>query len=289
MGKIEISGFQVQSLKRGTLTNCPIIPDSFSKSDSFRMKKIKKKKGQKKSGAQPAFVIGYSHADAPPPGYLAAWFNQLYGGPLQVNFMSHSGHTQFEAAHTNWRVAVNSAVPAAKADTWQQRLQWSHLHVAEVTPLQNVGQDKRDVALHTARIAKGITFLTEGTAYDFITHSFLNPSDWHDLTLGHFAFDDHVKIEQIELLESSQIWFFSLGLAKFGLEEIETFRPIGLPDQPVIDKLLAIGNMILASRTVAKVGDRLALPESGQLVTILGHRTDQSTGRGLQLREVKWE
>ena len=253
------------------------------------MKKIKKKKGQKKTRALPAFVIGYSHADAPPPGYLSAWFNQMYGGPLHVHFMSHSGHTQFEAVHTNWRVTVISALPAAMADTWQQRLQWSHLHVAEVTPLQNVGQDKRDVALHTARIAKGITLLTEGTAYDFITHSFLNPSDWHDLTLDYFAFDDHVRIEQLEQMESGQVWFYSLGLAKFGLEEIETFRPLGLPDQPVIDRLLAIGNMILASGKVAKVGDRLTLRESRQLVTIVGHRTDQSTGRVLQLREVKWE
>ena len=122
-----------------------------------------------------------------------------------------------------------------------------------------------------------------------ITHSFLNPSDWHDLTLDHFAFDDHVKIEQLEHMESGQMWFYSLGLAKFGLEEIETFRPFGLPDQPVIDRLREIGNMILASGTVAKVGDRLTLQESGKLVTIVKHRTDQSTGQGLQLREVKWE
>jgi hypothetical protein len=253
------------------------------------MKKIKKKTGQKKTRTLPAFVIGYSHADAPPPGYLAAWFNQMYGGPLDVRFKDESGHSQFEAVHTTWRVAVNTALPADTAEMWKQRLQWSHSQVAEVTPLQNVGQDKRDVALHTARIAKGITLLTEGTAYDLVTHSFLNPSDWNDLPLDQYSLEDHVRVEQKESMESAQTWFYTMGLAKFGLEEIETFRPLGLPDQPVIDTLLGVGAEILAAGKGAKVGDQLTLRESGQLVTIVRHRTDQSTGRVIQLREVKWE
>ena len=85
------------------------------------------------------------------------------------------------------------------------------------------------------------------------------------------------------------MWFHTLGLAKFGLEEIETFRPLGLADQPVIDQLLAIANEILSTGKVAKVGDQFTLWENGQLVTIVRHRTDQSTGRIIQLREVKWE
>ena len=94
------------------------------------------------------------------------------GGHCKYTWWAIQAHTQFEAVHTNWRVAVNSALPSAMADTWQQRLQWSHIHGAEVCPLQNIGQDKRDVALHTARIAKGITLLTEGTAYD-VHHPFI--------------------------------------------------------------------------------------------------------------------
>ena len=85
------------------------------------------------------------------------------------------------------------------------------------------------------------------------------------------------------------MWFYTLGLAKFGLEEIETFRPLGLADQPVIDQLLAIANEILSTGKVAKVGDQFTLWDNGQLVTIVRHRTDQSTGRIIQLREVKWE
>ncbi|UCE62905.1 MAG: hypothetical protein JSU59_08460 [Nitrospirota bacterium] len=253
------------------------------------MKKIKKKTRPNKTQALPAFVIGYSHSDAPPPGYLAAWFNQMYGGPLHVHFIKESGHSQFEAVHTTWRVAVNTALPADAAKIWQQRLQWSHSQLAEVTSLKNVGQDKRDVALHTARIARGISLLTEGTAYDVVTHTFLNPSDWNDRPLDQFDLEDHVRVEQKENIDSYQMWFYTLGLAKFGLEEIETFRPLGLGDQPVIDQLLAIGNEILSTGKVAKVGDQLTLRKSGQLVIIVRHRTDQSTGRVIQLREVKWE
>lgn len=268
---------------------CPATLNSVNGSTPYSMKKIKKKTSQKKSRGFPAFVIGYSHAEAPPPGYLAAWFNQMYGGPLQIHLKNEAGHSQFEAVHTSWRVAVNTVLPADIAETWKNRLQWSHSHLVEVTPLQNAGQDKRDVVLHTARIARGITLLTEGTAYDIVTHSFLNPSDWNDLALDQFDLEDHVRVEQRENLETGKIWFYSLGLSKFGMEEIEAFRPLGLPDQPVMDMLQAIGAEILATGKVAKVGDQLTLPVSGQLVTIVRHRTDQSTGGVIQLREVKWE
>ena len=107
--------------------------------------------------------------------------------------------------------------------------------------------------------------------------------------LDQFVLKDHIRVEQQENIESCQMWLYTLGLAKFGLEEIETFCPLGLPDQPVIDTLLGIGAEILAAGKVAKVGDQWTLPESGQLVTIVRHRTDQSTGRVIQLREVKWE
>ena len=253
------------------------------------MKKIKKKGSRKKPQVLPAFVIGYTLAEPPPPGYLAAWFNQRYGGPLQIQFPNEAGHSRFDAIHTTWHVTVNTALPEDTAETWHQGLEWSHSQLAAVAPVQHVGQDKRDIALHTARIARGITLLTEGTAYDVVTHSFLNPSDWSDRPLDQFDIEDHVKVEQQENLATCQIWFYTLGLAKFGLEEIETFRPLGLPDQPVIDKLLEIGTLLLGTGKGTKVGDQLPLPESGHVVRIERHRTDQSTGRVLHLREVIWE
>jgi hypothetical protein len=268
---------------------CSTILNSVNGSTPYSMKKIKKKAGQKKPQAHPAFVVGYSHADPPPPGFLAAWFNQIYGGPLQIHLKNEAGHSQFEAVHTTWRVAVNMVLPAEKVEPWKNRAQWSHTQLADVRTVQNVGQDKRDVILHTARIARGISLLTEGTAYDVVTHSFLNPSDWKDLSLQKFNLEDHVRVEQKENIETCQMWFHTMGLAKFGLEEIETFRPIGLPDKPVIDRLLATAEEILATGKVAKVGDQLTLIEGGELVIVVRHRTDQSTGRILHLREVKWE
>ena len=253
------------------------------------MKKIKKKKTSAKKPALPAFVIGFSHTDPPPPGYLAAWFNQLYGGPLDVRFTNPTAHGHFEAVHTSWYAEVNSDLPQSEAETWQERLQWTHSRHAGVYQLQNAGQDKRNVALHVARIARGMTLLTEGTAYDVVAGSFYNPSDWNDRPLDQFEIADHVEVEQQEQLETSSVWFSTRGLAKFGFEEIETFRPLGLPERPTIDTLLEIGDVLITQNNVPKVGTQLALPWTHQVVTVVRHRTDQSSGRLLQLREVKWQ
>ena len=253
------------------------------------MKKIKKRVSQKKAGSQPAFVVGYSQIDPPPPGYLAAWFDQLYGGPLKIHFTEEFGHSNFEALHTTWRVRVNLASPMGISESWKQRLSWSHGQVAEINPLPIWGQDKRDVVLHTARIARGVALLSEGTTYDIVSHAFLNPSDWSDRQLKQFELVDHLRIEQMEKIDSCQTWLFTLGLAKFGMEEIETFHPLGLPDQPVRERLLEVGRLLLSRGKVAKVGEQVQLPESGQNVKIVRHRTDQTTGRVLQLREVQWD
>ena len=96
------------------------------------MKKIKKKKASTKKQTLPAFVIGFSHTDPPPPGYVTAWFNQMYGGPLHIEFTNQSGSTQFEAVHTTWRAGVNTDLPPEVAENWLERLQWTHSRLAEV-------------------------------------------------------------------------------------------------------------------------------------------------------------
>ena len=184
---------------------------------------------------------------------------------------------------------VNTDLPQGEAENWQERLQWTHSRHAAVYQMQNVGQDKRDVALHVARIARGMTLLTEGTAYDVVAGSFFNPSDWNDRQLEKFEIADHVQVEQQEQLDVTRVWFSTRGLAKFGLEEIETFRPLGLPERSTIDTLLEIGEWLIGHNKVPKVGDQLTLPWTHQVITVVRHRTDQSTGRLLQLREVKWE
>ena len=96
-------------------------------------------------------------------------------------------------------------------------------------------------------------------------------------------------VEQRESAIPSMKWLFTLGLSKFGLEELENFHHQGLPDQPVMDKLLEIGEEILVNRTVPKIGQQMNLRRSGQTVTIVRYRTDHTTGLALKLREVRWE
>ena len=252
------------------------------------MKKIKKKKG-KVLRAIPAYVIGYTNTDAPAPGFLSAWFNKAYGGPLNIQFTTQAGHSQFEAIHTQWRVRVHADLSSDAVDTWRERLQWGHSQLAEVLPVhQSVSQDRRDSVLHIARVAKGLTLLTEGTAYDVVRGSFLNPSDWSDQRLDQFVIEDHVRVDQKEQLEQRRVWFFTQGLAKFGLEEVETFCPLGLPERPTMDTLLEIGGLLIADSKVAKAGDHLTLPRTSQMVKVIRHRTDQSLGVKLNLREVSW-
>ncbi len=58
----------------------------------------------------PAFLVGWTHGEPPPPGYVAAWFDEAYGGPLRIRFLASTGHHHFEAAHTNWMAEVNIAI-----------------------------------------------------------------------------------------------------------------------------------------------------------------------------------
>lgn len=157
-----------------------------------------------------------------------------------------------------------------------------------VYSFQNMGQDKQEIALHVARLARGLTLLAEGTAYDVVTASYYNPSDWGSRELEKFHIKDHVQVEQRDQSQHEKVWFYTRGLEKFGLEELEVYRPIGLPDSPVIDMLLDIGEMLIAGGKIAKVGDCLVLPQTSQLIKVVRHRTDYSFGMRLHLREVTW-
>ncbi|RMH36923.1 MAG: hypothetical protein D6690_04560 [Nitrospirae bacterium] len=253
------------------------------------MKKIKKKTASSKPRTPPAFVVGFTHADPPPPGYLAAWFNEAYGGPLTIHLMGSMGHHRYEAAHTTWRATVQMALPDDVVNGWRDRLNWSHAHVVEIRQSPQGRGDRRDLALHTARIARGLTLLTEGTAYDVIGDVFLNPSDWSDMRLDGFTLRDHVRVFQEEHLGRGHVWFYTKGLMKFGLDEIETYRPLGLPDRPTIDTLLELSEVLVAAHKVAKVRDRILLSDAGHEVRIIRHRTDCTIGRSVPLREVRWE
>jgi hypothetical protein len=251
------------------------------------MKKIKKKKSA--SQAVPAFLIGWTHGDPPPPGYVVAWFDQAYGGPLGIRFLSSTGHHHFEATHTNWMTEVNLAPSGDILEEWQGRLQWDHARLAFLFPQANAQTDRRDAVLHATRIARGLSLLTDGTAYDVATGTYHNPSDWRDRDLIGFHITDHIQVEQREDTQRARMWFHTRGLTKFGLDEVETFQPIGLSSREIEDIVLKVAGELIEQGKNPKVGEHIVLGGIDPQVTVVRHRTDSIYGIPLAFREFRLE
>ena len=249
------------------------------------MKKIKKKKP--KSDALPAFLIGWTHGEAPPPGYLAAWFDRLYGGPLQIRFLSVNGHHHVEAVHTNWRARVQWAPPAKMVEQWQSRLQWEHRHLAQLVAPPKTHIDRQDEVLHVARIARGLTLLMEGTTYDVASGIYRNPSDWHDRDLMVFRIHDHVQVEQHEQIQHMRTWLHTRGLTKFGLDEVETFQPIGLSGRDIEAILYEVARHLIAHGKNPKIGEPVPFGREGFQAEVVRHRTDPLYEVSLPFREIR--
>ncbi len=252
------------------------------------MKKIKRK-APGKDLRIPAFVIGYAAPEPPPPGFLAAWFDQEYGGPLTIRLSGDPGATRFEAHHGPWAALVDTSLPSSIADAWHERLHWSHSRAAQILPLKMTSRESRDVVLFVARLARGLTLLTGGTAYDTATEAYLNPSDWTDRPLRDFLVADHLRIEQVEGRVDGKVWFHTRGLAKFGLEDLETFRAAGLSERPVIEAFTEMADALTLAGKAPNVGEAFDVPGFNKRVRVVRHRTDQSYSMRLNLREVEWE
>ena len=252
------------------------------------MKKIKRKAAGKELKI-PTFVIGYAAPDPPPPGFLAAWFDQEYGGPLAVHLPRDPGTTRFEAQHGPWAALVATSLQESIAEAWHERLQWSHKRLAHVLPLRMTGRDCRDIILHVSRLARGLTLLTGGTAYDTATETYLNPSDWTDRPLRAFQIADHLRIDQVEGRDDARVWFHTRGLSKFGLEDLETYRAKGLSEQPVVEAFTEMADALTLLGKAPNVGESFAVPGLDRPVRVIRHRTDQSYSIRLNLREVEWE
>ena len=129
------------------------------------------------------------------------------------------------ASHGPWNASFRISISSAEANEWRDRLGWGHSHAGQVVAPSISPGNACDQILLAARLAKGLTLLTDGTAYDVTTQAYFNPSDWKDLPLDQFRISDHLRIEQTEADRAGHDWFLTLGLAKFGLEELETFMP----------------------------------------------------------------
>lgn len=252
------------------------------------MKKIKRKAAGNPLRL-PAFVIGYAAPEAPPPGFLTAWFDQEYGGPLTSRLSGDPGTTRFEAHHGPWAALIDTSLPSSIAAPWHERLQWSHTRAAQILPLKMTGHESRDIVLLIARLARGLTLLTGGTAYDTATESYLNPSDWTDRPLRDFRIADHLRIEQVEGRADGRVWFHTRGMAKFGLEDLETYRARGLSERPVIEAFTEMADALTLLGKAPNVGESFTVPGFDRPVRVVRHRTDQSYSVRLNLREVEWE
>jgi len=251
--------------------------------------KIRKKLPKAPRAGVPFAVIGYS--SAPTITELQTWFDLEYGGPLTVREApgQHRSETSplLLATHGPWQAMVQVSLPDSDADAWKGRLAWSHAHCAGLWRSAAPRADAVDATLHGARMVRGLVLLTDGTAYDVPAQRYLNPSDCTDRRLDAFEVRDHVTVTQSEDAERGE-WFSTRGLSKFGLDEIEVFRPVGLPADPAIERLFAIAAEFVRRGQSPNVGAAVEIPELAQTIQIVRHRTVPSADASLILREVTW-
>jgi hypothetical protein len=255
--------------------------------------KIHRKRPKTSRAGRPLYLIGYSFAP-PTCSDLQSWFDLEYGGPLRLKSDTggtadhDQGFSAIWASHGPWSVPFRISLSAAEAEAWRDRLGWDHSHAGQVVATSTSPGNVCDQILLAARLARGLTLLTDGSAYDVTMQAYLNPSDWKDLPLEQFRISDHLRIEQVEAEQAGHDWFFTLGLQKFNLDELETFAPVGLPSQPVIERLAEIAEEILRLGHSPKVGTRLTIPSLGLSVQVIRHRNAVRAEIPLILREVIW-
>jgi len=244
--------------------------------------KIRRKSPKPSGSGQPCYVIGYS-SPAPSPAELQMWFDLEYGGPLKLK---ESAET-LTATHGPW--TVQAQIASSQADAWSERLDWRHTHAGAILRPSVTPQQACDLVLFSARLARGLTLLTQGTAYDKITHTYLNPSDWTDRPLDRFCTADHVTVSQADSPDPQTDWFHTLGLSKFGLDELEVFRPVGLLARSTLETMAGIADEMVRIGRSPNVGTIFPLPLLGLSITVKRHRTAAPAGLSLPFREVIWQ
>lgn len=253
--------------------------------------KIRRKPPKPERAARPLYLIGFSSVP-PALSELQRWFDLHYGGPLvlkQEERATGSGETAavVRAGHGPWSTAFRLPLSLADAETWRTVLGWRHPHAAVVFRPALVPAQVCNLVLHAARLARGLTLLTEGTAFDLSAQVYLNPSDWQARPLDLFHIDDHVKIEQAE--EGNRQWVYTNGLVKLGLDEIETFQPAGLPAGPMADRMMEIAEELARLGHAPQVGTTVTLSLLGLTVQVIRYRTASPSKSTIQLREIVWE
>lgn len=247
--------------------------------------RIKKKSPKPSAKRPPLYFIGY-RSTAPQPNELKTWYDLEYGGPLTVR-TEEDAPESWQATHGPWTAHIVVPLPATHTAGFKEQLAWEHDQMGAVAPSVMPPHEMLDAILFAARLARGLTLLTQGTAYDITTQEYLNPSDWNDRGLTGFVVDDHVIIAQDDQAKPDEVWCYTLGLSKFGIDELESFRPRGLSDRSSKELLTESASEMLRIGQSPKVGSAFHLPVLGCTIRIANHRTAAPIGRMLSFREVK--
>jgi hypothetical protein len=246
--------------------------------------RIKKKSPKPSSKRPPLYFVGY-RGTRPMPDELVLWYDRAYGGPLKIA-LEEGAPDAWHVIHGPWSAHVVMPLPSSHTVGLTAELKWEHEHIGAVAPSIMPPREMPDTLLLAARLARGLTLLTQGTAYDITTQQYLNPSDWQDRSLDAFLSDDHVMIGRDDQERPGVTWCYTLGLSKFGYDELETFVPQGIPERAAEDLLAESIREIIRLGHSPRVGASLELPLSSRSITITNHRTAAPTGRMLGFREL---
>ena len=247
--------------------------------------RIKKKSPKPSSKRPPLYFIGY-RGTRPMGEELSLWYDRAYGGPLSI-LREDGAPDSWHVRHGPWSAHVVIPLPSTHTAGLAGQLSWEHDQIGAVAPSIMPPREMPDTLLLAARLARGLTLLTQGTAYDITTQQYLNPSDWKDCSLDTFVSDDHVMIGQDDQAKPGVVWCYTLGLSKFGYDELETFVPQGVPDRTAKDLLGESVQEVIRLGQSPKVGASMMLPLSSKTVTIRNHRTAAPGGRMLGFRELQ--
>ncbi len=247
--------------------------------------RIRKKTPKPSARRPPLYFVGY-RGTVPALEELQAWYDREYGGPLTIR-ADEQATESWSAVHGPWTSHIVIPLPATHIAGLKEQLAWEHEHVGAVAPSLMPPRDMPDTILFAARLARGLTFLTQGTAYDITTNQYLNPSDWQDRPLAQFIVGDHIPTMQSDDEQNHRSWCYTLGLSKFGVDELEMFLTPGLPDQPIRDLLSATADELTRVGQSPKVGSQIRVGTLDQTIAIANHRTAAPAGRMLSFREIR--
>jgi hypothetical protein len=247
--------------------------------------RIRKKNPKPSAKRPPLYFIGY-RGSAPVTDEVKALYEREYGAPLAIRHEDGSPES-WQATHGPWSAHVVLPLPMSHVAEVMKQLTWEHDLMGAVAPSVASPRDIPDTVLLAARLARCLTLLSQGTAYDVITQAYVNPSDWQPRSLAGFLLDDHVSIIHDDTSQSDRVWSYSLGLSKFGLDEVEVFTAKGLSDSAAKDLLTESAGELLRAGQSPKVGTAFTLPQLRRTIHIRNYRTAAPAGRMLGFREIQ--